>query len=125
MASENPNAQPETSHAEIQTYNPPASPAITEPRADEAAPSSPHLTTCTCGRPNGVCVCEKPEYSNLTENAPPSYVYSIGRIEPDFPIYRWSGSLLRSGRSKGGPLPAKPSRRRSTSCLRSIATWRA
>jgi hypothetical protein len=81
MAPEKPNPQPETLNTEIQTY----SSAVPNLAADEAAPSSPRITTCTCGRPNGVCVCEKPEYLNLTENAPPSYVYSIGRIEPRFP----------------------------------------
>lgn len=65
---------------------PTEAPSDADEHPAESAPAPPvPVDTCTCGRPNGKCICGKSEDSSLQENAPPSYVYSIGRIEPRFP----------------------------------------
>ena len=62
-----------------------APPDADEHPAESAPSPAVPVDACTCGRPNGKCICGKSEDSSLQENAPPSYVYSIGRIEPRFP----------------------------------------
>ena len=56
-----------------------------EQGTESASSPSARVDTCTCGRPGGRCVCGKAAGSAPKENAAPSYVYSIGRIEPRFP----------------------------------------
>ena len=87
------------------------------PAESAPAPAAP-VDTCTCGRPNGQCICGKSEDSSLQENAPPSYVYSIGRIEPRFPLrpeMTWSNVL---------PLPA-PFGQPTSCCLGASAQRRS
>jgi PatG C-terminal len=53
-------------------------------RADAALAPTVRVETCTCGRPGGKCRCGESGGSQA-EEITPSYVYSIGRIEPRFP----------------------------------------
>jgi hypothetical protein len=82
--------------AKIQTANgtEEAVEAPSEPQLDSGEPppeslSSPSapasIDTCICGRPGGRCICAKSGASETRDMAPPSYVYSIGRIEARFP----------------------------------------
>jgi hypothetical protein len=43
-----------------------------------------HNPACTCGRPDGSCVCGAEDASSPDGNPAPSYVYAIGRVEPRF-----------------------------------------